>query len=285
MTGIERPTSATAIRLGEHACCRFADAADQEQIVGAFLADALARGHRVLYLCDEDPDTLAARLAADDRFDAALASGQLELRSARGTSTPGEAFDIERMLTPVREEHARALADGYPALSVTGEMSWALEEGPDRSGELAEFEHRLAELMAPDSLVLMCQYDHVRFAAGSLSEVAANHPIDVSPELGPINRATGLAAAHVVFDDTLRLAGELDFVSADAVVGVLDAHFHGHLRYDLADLQYVDVAGMRALRGRKGQRVSISAASEPVRQLFTLMAWDSDDGIDLVNAA
>jgi ABC-type transporter Mla MlaB component len=283
MTGIDRPTSATAVRLGEHACCRFAHADDQEQIVGAFLADALARGHRVLYLCDENADTVAAHLASDDRFDAALASGQLELRS--GASTPGGAFDIERVLTTVREEHARALADGYPALSVTGEMSWALEAGPDRSDELAEFEHRLAELMSPDSLVLMCQYDHVRFAAGSLSEVAANHPIDVSPELGPINRATGLAAAHVVFDDTLRLAGELDFVSADAVVGVLDAHFHGHLRYDLADLQYVDVAGMRALRGRKGQRVSISAASEPVRQLFALMAWDSDDDIDLVTAA
>ena len=64
-----------------------------------------------------------------------------------------------------------------------------------------------------------------------MAEIA--QAIDVSPELGPINRATGLAAAHVVSDDILRLAGELDFVSADAVVGVLDAHFHGDLRYDL----------------------------------------------------
>ncbi|HEX7300812.1 MAG TPA: MEDS domain-containing protein, partial [Solirubrobacteraceae bacterium] len=270
----------------EHACCRFAHADDQEQIVGAFVTDALARGHKVLYLCDaEDADTLAGRLASDHHFDDALASGQLELRSARGADTPGGAFDTEQMLATVREEHARALADGYPALSVTGEMSWALEGGPAQSSELAQYEDRLAELMAPDSLVLMCQYDHVRFARGTLSEVAATHPIDVAPELGAINRATGLAAAHVVSDDTLRLAGELDFVSADAVVGVLDAHFHGELRYDLADLRYVDVAGMRALRGRKGQRVSISAASEPVRQLFALMAWDTDDGIDLVSAA
>jgi hypothetical protein len=276
--------SATAVRPGEHACCRFAHAEDQEQIVRAFLAEALERGHKLLYLCDgEGADALGARLAADDdRFDAALASGQLELRSARDAFTPDGAFDIERMLTTVREEHARALSDGYPALSLTGEMSWAVEGLSGRPDQLTQYEGRLAELMEPDSLVVMCLYDQVRFAAGTLSEVAANHPIDVAPELAPINRAGGLAAAHVAADRALRLSGELDFASADAVAGVLDAHFHGDLRYDLADLSYVDVAGMRALRGHKGQRLWIGAASDSVRQLLALMAWDTDDGIEVV---
>jgi ABC-type transporter Mla MlaB component len=278
---IDRPTRATAVRLGEHACCRFARAEDRERIVGSFVADALERGHKVLCLCDDEASMVPYRL----RFDVALATGQLELRDAREAYTPNGAVDVDRVLVTLRDEHARALAAGYAALSVTGEMSWALDGLPGVSDELAAYEERLAELMEQGTLVLMCQYDQVRFAAGTLSEVAASHPIDVAPELAPINSAPGLAAARVVSDRALRLAGELDFASADAVAGVLDAHFHGDLRYDLADITYVDVTGMRALRGRKEQRLWISAASEPVRQLLTLMAWDTEDGVELAGAA
>ena len=51
---------------------------------------------------------------------------------------------------------------------------------------------------------------------------------------------------------------------AASPVEVLDAHFEGPLRLDLADLSYVDVAGMRALRAHKGQRLTISPASDAV---------------------
>jgi hypothetical protein len=49
-----------------------------------------------------------------------------------------------------------------------------------------------------------------------------------------------------------------------------------------ADLAYVDVAGMRALRGRKGQRLTIIPASDAVRRLLALLAWDTDPAIELV---
>jgi STAS domain-containing protein len=63
---------------------------------------------------------------------------------------------------------------------------------------------------------------------------------------------------------------------------VLDAHFHGPLRLDLANLSYVDVAGMRALRGRRGQRLTISPASDAVRRLLALLAWDTDPDVELL---
>lgn len=62
---------------------------------------------------------------------------------------------------------------------------------------------------------------------------------------------------------------------------VLDEHFHGPLRLDLADLSYVDVAGMRALRGHKGQRLTIGPVSDAVRRLLALLAWDTDPEIEL----
>jgi anti-anti-sigma regulatory factor len=63
---------------------------------------------------------------------------------------------------------------------------------------------------------------------------------------------------------------------------VLHEHFVGPLRLDLADLSYVDVAGMRALRGRKGQRLIISPVSDAVRRLLPLLAWDTDPDVELL---
>jgi anti-anti-sigma factor len=76
------------------------------------------------------------------------------------------------------------------------------------------------------------------------------------------------------------LAGELDFDAAPILTDVLSARFRGSLALDLADLHFVDVAGMRVLRGRREQRsIAIVAASKGVRRLSDLMGWDTDPGV------
>jgi ABC-type transporter Mla MlaB component len=278
---------ALPVRPGEHACCRFADADDRERIASAFVADGLQRGHKVVYVCDnDDPDAFAAELSArDERVAAAVQRGQLVVRPARETYRPGGVFDPDHLVVTWREEHRRMRAEGYPALSLTGEMNWALRSVVTPE-ELRRYERSVAELMEHDgSLVFLCQYDHGRFAAGALAEAAEAHEVDVSPELAAIGRDGCLSAARVGHDATLRLSGELDFDCSETLAAVLDAHYHGDLRLDLADLRFVDVAGLRALRGRKGQRLRIQAASEPVRRLIALLAWDSDPAIELAELA
>ena len=218
-----------------------------------------------------------------------MARGQIEIRRARDVYIPEGQFEPERMLTLLRDEYDRALAEGYGGLSVTGEMPVALRDAPGCE-QLQVYEARLArdhrqhvELKA-SSYSILCQYDHGRFGPGILSEVVDAHQVDASPELATIGRKGVLAAARDRARDALRLAGELDFDSAQTVSDVLDAHFHGPLRLDLADLTYVDVAGMRALRGRKRQRVTIIPASDAVRRLLALLAWDTDPTIELVEA-
>jgi ABC-type transporter Mla MlaB component len=145
-------------------------------------------------------------------------------------------------------------------------------------------DHRQHTQLDPSSYSLLCQYDHGRFGPGVLSDLVEVHQIDASPELAAIGREGELAAARDLGRDALRLAGELDFGCAQTVSDVLDAHFHGPLRLDLADLSYVDVAGMRALRGRKGQRLTISPGSDAVQRLLALLAWDTDPDIELMQA-
>jgi hypothetical protein len=137
---------------------------------------------------------------------------------------------------------------------------------------------RLDDVMHDGTLVILCQYDHRGFAPGTLLEVAAAHTVDISPELG---RDGDLAGARVQGEETLRFSGALDYVCADAVAGALDAHYHGDLRLDLADVGFADVSGMRALPGRKGQALTINGASESVRRLLGLLAWDTDPGVEV----
>jgi ABC-type transporter Mla MlaB component len=274
-----------AVRPGEHACCRFAHAADRRRIAGAFVAGALSAGQKVVYMCDDDPEAFAAALAElDDRVRPAIERGQLDLRPCRSAYMPDGTFDVERVLTLARDEHARALAEGYPALSFIGEMAW-LGCGAPGSDLLTEYERRLDEVMGEGSIVALCQYGHDHLDAATLSDVAAAHTVDLSPELAALSRDGALSGARVDQGRGLRLSGELDFGTADTLAAVLDAHFHGPLRLDLEDLSYVDVAGMRALRGRTGQSLTIAGASAPVLRLLGLLGWDTDPGVEVVAAA
>jgi ABC-type transporter Mla MlaB component len=101
----------------------------------------------------------------------------------------------------------------------------------------------------------------------------------LAPELAPVGRKGHLEAAHLR-SGTLRLAGELGFEVAPILAEVLGARCCGSLALDLADLHFVDIVGMRELRGRPAERsIAIVAASEAVRRLSDLMGWDTDPGV------
>jgi ABC-type transporter Mla MlaB component len=273
---------AVPVRHGEHACCHFALADDRERLAAAFVRDRLQRGDKVVYFFDGDDATaLVSRLDPD--FAPAIARGQLEVRRARDAYIPDGRFDADRMLALLREEHDRARAEGYTGLSLTGEMPEAVCKVPGGE-QLGSYEARLASDTDAPSYSVLCQYDHGRFSPEVLSDVIEAHEVEASPELAAIGRDGELAAARDRGRDALRLAGELDFGCAQTVSEVLDDQFHGPLRLDLADLSYIDVAGMRALRGRTGQRLTISLASDAVRRLLALLAWDTDPDVELLEA-
>jgi ABC-type transporter Mla MlaB component len=242
------------MRPGEPARFRVADAADRDRLDAAFVRAGLRRGHMVVYLCAESAadDTSTRLRGLDDAVDDALARGQIEVRDARAASEPDGTFDIDGLLEAIRDEHARAVYHGYTGLSLTGDVDAALTSvGADR---VAEYERRLERELVGGTQVLLCRYDH-------------SH--------------AGLAAARVRAPETLRLAGELDYESADDLATVLDEHFSGPRRLDLADLSYVDVSAMRALRGPSGQPLTIAGASEPVRRLVDLLGWDTDPTVEV----
>jgi ABC-type transporter Mla MlaB component len=277
---------AGAIRPGEHACSRLAHEEDRERLAIGYVQSALVRGHKVIYLADRtDVDAFAARLAGlHEQLAAALDGGRFSVRPAEDVYAPDGIFEYRVMLEAIAHERDLALQEGYPALCLTGEMS-ALHRLPG-GDDLVAYERALGSDPDNSTLMVLCQYDHGQLGAGTLREIADVHAVDIAPELAAIGRDGYLAAARVGRGPsaTLRLCGELDFGCADTLASVLGAHYHGSLRLDLEDLEFVDVAGMRALRGRTAQPLTIVGATESVRRLLSLLAWDTDPSIEVLAA-
>lgn len=273
---------AFAIRAGEHACCHVEDRRDRDRLAVGFVVAGLRRGFKVVYLCEAgDVDaTLALLRAADAAVDEALQRGQCDVRDASATYAPDGSFDVERMLATVRAEHAGALAQGYAGLSISGDVGAVI--GAPGAERLAEYERRLDAELGDDTHVVFCHYDHPKIDPQTITHAAATHHVDVPAELAAIGRTGFLAAARVHSPETLRLAGELDFESADGVADAVGAQFQRSLEVDLADLSFVDVAGLRALRSSATDGLTISAASPTIRRIIELLGWDTDPGVRVV---
>jgi anti-anti-sigma regulatory factor len=268
-----RDGAGAIVRPGDHACCRFGSSKDRRRIVANVVGHVLRRGDRAVYLHDRvDAHELVSDLAdADEAVGTALERGQLVVRSPRMHAVEG-AFDIDFLLGWCSDERDRSLADGYEGVTLIVAIGASITD----AHALEDYEQRLDALADPATAIL-CIHDPARTAQSSA--VASLHDVDLAPELAPIGRRGQVEAAHLR-SGALRLAGELDFDAAPILTEVLCTHCLGSLALDLADLHFVDVAGMRALRGRPAERsIAIVAASKAVRRLSDLMGWDTDPGV------
>jgi anti-anti-sigma regulatory factor len=273
--------SPVIVRPGEHACCRFGSAADRRRVVLSVVGNALREGERAVYLHDHaDAQALVSALAAaDGSVGPALERGQLRVCSPR-TYAPDGMFDIEFLFGWCSDECDRAVADGYESMTLVVEIGAAFA-GALEAETIANYEQRL-DALAPLPVAILCVYDPASVTASSVA--AGSHDVDLAPELAPVGRECPVEAAHLR-SGALRLTGELDFDAAPVLTDVLSAGYPQPLALDLAGLRYVDVAGMRALRGRPSERqIAVVAASEPVRRLIGLIGWDTDPDVAVVTA-
>ncbi|MBN1936812.1 MAG: MEDS domain-containing protein [Anaerolineae bacterium] len=166
--------------LGEHLCCIYQTEAEHRTVLTAFMRQGLEQNHKVLYIVDaHTAQTILDYLRAENlSVETLLASQQLVLIAQEDAYTRDGQFDPERMIALLRRETERALAEGYDALCVTGEMTWALR-GCAGSERLIEYEHLLNDFLPGSRCVALCQYDQRCFDASVLLDVLRTHPVAV----------------------------------------------------------------------------------------------------------
>ncbi len=174
------PTQLSELGPGDHLCCIYESEEQHRAVVTPFMKRGLEADERVLYIVDErSPETILGYLSAEGvPVERHLAEGKLVLLSPEESSLRDGRFSPEAMIDLLRSETERALADGYAALRVTGEMTWVTRGAPG-SDRLIEYEARLNEFFPGSRALAICQYDRRKFDAEVLLDVLRTHPVAV----------------------------------------------------------------------------------------------------------
>jgi anti-anti-sigma factor len=251
-------------------------------------AGRLRRGSHVCWLVDEPAAYLAAAralLAEAGRLGqkpvlvgpaGSAAFDELE-PAAANTADPRTAFlgegsfDPEPVIALFRRQSGLASAEGYQGLRIVADMDWLLPEPPPAE-MIAVFELLLDRLACELDMTVICAYRHSSFDTAATAAALSVHPAQSGREQEPPYRLVS-GTSH-----TWRLAGEIDLSAGPAFAAALSAAAAlGDCVVDVADLEFVDVAGMRAiatvaLAAKAGMQ--LLGASSVLRRCWQLSGFD-----------
>jgi two-component system cell cycle sensor histidine kinase/response regulator CckA len=176
----ELEQSVKDIKPGDHLCCIYETEKEHRPLLTAFMRQGLERGEKIFYIVDGHTGEEVLDYLRDDGVvvEPYLESGQLVTRVVNETYMRGGRFDPDAMISLLRDETERALSEGFSALRVTGEPTWALK-GLQGSERFIEYEAKLNEFFPVSKCLGLCQYDRRRFDPGFILDILATHPIAV----------------------------------------------------------------------------------------------------------
>ncbi|NYB52613.1 MAG: PAS domain S-box protein [Methanobacteriaceae archaeon] len=168
------------LKPGDHLCSLFENDDDHKALLTPYIRFGLEKNEKVLYIVDAHTSEDVLDYLGNDGFDVDpyLESGQLVILTVNESYMKGGVFDPDSMISMLSEETEKALKEGYPALRVTGEMSWVLKGLPG-SEHLIEYEAKLNEFFGSSKALAICQYDMRLFEPEILLNVLLTHPMVV----------------------------------------------------------------------------------------------------------
>ncbi|WAC06092.1 MAG: MEDS domain-containing protein [Methanoregula sp.] len=165
------------IKPGDHLCCIYSTEEEHRAVITQFLRAGLEQNEKVFYIVDvRTRDVVINYLKIDGvDVDYYLNKGQFTILTIADAYMKDGVFDPDRMIALLASETRKALDQGFSALRVTGEMSWALRSLPG-SERLIEYENKLNTFIPGSRCLAICQYDRRRFDAGILLDIFLTHP-------------------------------------------------------------------------------------------------------------
>ncbi|AGB32334.1 histidine kinase [Natrinema pellirubrum DSM 15624] len=161
--------------LDRHLALFYDSRTAQLEIAAAFLADALHRDRKCLYLTEATgPAQIRAALEATDvDVSARLDAGDLEIRDAT-TVYLDSGFDPDRMIETLEASCDASLEDGYEGFSVAGENTWCFHTD-ETFDHVLEFEADFDAACPDMPVTALCQYDLDQFGERSIAKALWTH--------------------------------------------------------------------------------------------------------------
>lgn len=238
---------------GSHVCWVVDESVPYVEIAAALLAQGHAAGQKPVAFAPQGSGVLAQLEAtAADPGVALLGGGPLE---------PETTFAL------LREQAKVARADGFDGLRVVADMEWLL---PAQSTTVAiiGFELLLDRVVAELNATVICAYRQGSFAAAVIEGVRCVHPLAVAGETEPPFRLVAGEAGG------WRLSGEVDFACSSSFAAALRAAAQADCVIDVAELDFIDVAGLREIATVGQSSVRLRNPSPMFQRAWKLARFD-----------
>ncbi len=270
------------IRPGDHAAFPFSSAEEQADVIGAFLYDGLASREKVIYVGAADPARLPGLLRPDT--DHLAGTGQLRVIQGGAACLTHGRFDPDRMIAVIGREITEAAEQGYPAIRVTADMSWILDQ-PDGYPLVLACETRFEEAIAPGPAVMaICQLDRTRCPAEQLCAITRTHRTRVVANPDFDDGVLRIVRSHA--PNGLRLTGELDVARQKPFLTALAsaARSPGEIHLDFAGVRFLDLGILsllvtHALRDCPSRRLILDDLPPDVASLIETLGWHHVPGL------
>jgi anti-anti-sigma factor len=225
------------------------------------LRDGRSAGDKTVAFGPEDSEALVVL-----RADAMMTADPLVAFLDGGPLVP------DTMFTMLREQSARARAEGFEGLRIVADMDWLLPVHPT-SGEIAAFELLLDRIVKELQATVVCAYRRSSFDTAAITGALSVHPTDLGIVEAPQFR---LIAGD---NGTWYLSGEVDLAVASTFVAAFTAAVSPPSVVDVSDLEFIDVAGMRTIAQackRPNANLVLRGASAGLRRAWELAEFHQD---------
>jgi anti-anti-sigma factor len=245
------------LRVGEHVCWLLDDPATYTGVAAELLAEGSRRGQKPVVFGPEGSAPLAQ-----------LAAGAAIAVDPHATFIGGGPLDPMILLALFREQAALAEADGYEALRVVADMDWLLPWEPTTE-QIVSFEIQLDRLIRELKATIICAYRRSSFDTAAIAGALSAHPAQLGDNERPHFRFVADGPG------SWRLTGEIDLgVRCALEAAVAAATAQGDCVIDISGLDFIDVAGMRAIASAgQGRAMELRGASPALRRLWELSGF------------
>jgi MEDS: MEthanogen/methylotroph, DcmR Sensory domain len=168
----------SALAQHRHICAFFNGIDEQYRVLRSFINDGFDQGDRAFHLVDPERREEHLRRLAEAGIDveAAVGTGQLEVRPWQEGPLRGDRFDQDSWLAAFEQVLQSGPAGGYAQTRFLANMEWALVDLPGVD-DLIEFETRVNYVVPKYDDTVICAYDLSKFAASVVIYALRTHPV------------------------------------------------------------------------------------------------------------
>lgn len=148
------------------------------EIIAAYISSRIIRNEKCLYITGDISDELIIEiLERQIDIEKAIRSGQLSILSNEDAYSKEGYFNPDNMIKLIKKLSLEAIAEGYDAFAITGELSWLIKynDGFDR---IMEYEYKLnKEIFNKYPVSAICRYNLNKFSNEMIKNIIEVHPL------------------------------------------------------------------------------------------------------------